>query len=74
MNTKWIAVLILIVALSAVAIVATDAQTQSKTPSQAAQLEKIVEQNEKIISGQAEILKAVSQMREDIMILKRRSS
>jgi len=72
MNTKqWIAVVALMVAL----IVVVHAQTtQPKAPSQAAQLDKIIQQNEKILSGQDEILKAVTQLREDMVVLKRRSS
>jgi hypothetical protein len=75
MNTKWIAVLTLAVALIAGAIVVAHAQNQPKTASsQGGQLDKIVQQNEKILSGQQEILKAISQLRDDVLILKRRSS
>ena len=74
MNTKWIAVLTLAVVLSAGALVVAHAQTQPKALSQAAQLDKIIQQNEKILSNEEEILKAISQLREDVLILKRRSS
>jgi hypothetical protein len=74
MNTKWIAVITLAVALIAGAIVVAHAQTQPKAAPQTAQLDKIIEQNEKILSNQGEILKAISQLHEDIVVLKRRSS
>ena len=74
MNTKWIAVLTLTVALVAGAVMVAHAQTQPKAPSQAAQLDKIIQQNEKILSNQDVILKAISEIHEDLLILKRRSS
>ena len=74
MNTKWIAVITMAVALIAGALVVAHAQTQPKAAAQGAQLDKIIEQNEKILSGQQEILKAIGEMRQDILVLKRRSS
>ena len=74
MNTKWIAVLVVTVALVAGAMVVAHAQNQPKAASQASQLDKIIQQNEKILSNQEDILKAISQLREDLLILKRRSS
>jgi hypothetical protein len=74
MNTKWIAVLTLAVVLIAGAVMVAHAQTQPKATPQATQLDKIIQQNEKILSGQGEILKGISQLREDLLILKHRSS
>ena len=74
MNTKWIAVLTVAMALVVGAIVVANAQNPPKAASQGSQLDKIIEQNNKILSSQDEILKTLSQFREDLLILKRRSS
>jgi acid phosphatase family membrane protein YuiD len=72
MNTKkCIAAVALMVAL----IVVVHAQTtQPKAPSQAAQLDKIIQQNDKILSNQDEIIKAIGELHQDLVVLKRRSS
>jgi hypothetical protein len=74
MNTKWIAVLTVAVVLVAGAVAVAHAQTQPKAASQAAQLDKIIQQNEKVLSNQDEILKGISELRADMLILKHRSS
>lgn len=74
MNTKWIAVIVVTVALVAGAMVVAHAQNPPKAASQTGQLDKIIQQNEKILSNQEQILGAISQLREDLLILKRRSS
>ncbi len=76
MNTKWIAALAVVVALTAGALMVAQAQNQPKAAVAQAdvKLDKLIQQNEKILSNQEEILKAISQLREDLLILKRRSS
>ena len=76
MNTKWIAALAVAVALTAGALMVAQAQNQPKVAVAQAdvKLDKIIQQNEKILSNEEEILKAISQLREDVLILKRRSS
>ncbi|MGD0016140.1 MAG: hypothetical protein ABSC38_01285 [Verrucomicrobiia bacterium] len=76
MNTKWIAILVVTVALVAGALMVAQAQNQPKAAAAQAdaKLDKIIQQNEKILSNQGTILGAIADLRESILILKRRSS
>ena len=76
MNTKWIAVLAVAVALTAGALMIAQAQNQPQAAAAQADVkfDKLIQQNEKILSNQEHILNALAEMRESILILKRRSS
>lgn len=50
------------------------APTQPKAPPPDPRIDKVIEQNVQILKNQDEILKSLSDMKESLLILKRRSS
>ena len=70
---KIAAALCVAAALVAGTFVVAQAQNQQKPPSDP-RIDKILEQNEQILKNQEEIIKTLADLKESILILKRRSS
>ncbi|HUJ10896.1 MAG TPA: hypothetical protein VL171_12795 [Verrucomicrobiae bacterium] len=76
MNTKLVAVVALAVGVVAGSFFISQAQGQTKTTLAAAdpRIDKLIEQNEKILKNQDEILKELADLKEGVLQIRRRSS
>jgi erythromycin esterase-like protein len=74
MNKKLLTVLCLAGALAAATFVWAQSKDSDQTSSADSRMDRVLEQNEKILKNQEEILKQLSDIRETVMVLKRRSS
>lgn len=74
MNTKLVAILALAAALVAGSLFVAQAQNQTKLPPADTRIDKLLEQNEKILKNQDEILKQLGDLKEGVLQLRRRSS
>ena len=75
MRTKTVAITILAASLLAGGLLI--AQTQTETKSAAAsdsRIDKIIEQNEKILKNQEEMLKELADLKEGVLQMRRRTS
>ena len=67
--------LFLTVAVAALLVAGTFAIAQAPTqPKADPRIDKLLEQNEQILKNQGEIMKSLADMKESLLILKRRSS
>ena len=74
MNTKFVPILTLAVGLVAGSFFVAQAQSETKPAPPDARIDKIVEQNEKILKTQDDILKALADIKEGVLQIRRRSS
>ncbi len=76
MNTKFAAIFALAVGLVAGSLFMAQAQTQApvKSPPPDTRIDKIIDQNEQILKNQDQMMKELSDLKEGILQLRRRSS
>ena len=76
MNTKYVATFALAVGLVAGSLFLAQAQSDVKpvAPAPDARIDKLLEQNEKILKNQDEILKELADIKEGVLQARRRSS
>jgi hypothetical protein len=74
MNTKFVPILTLAVGLIAGSLFVAQAQSETKPAPPDTRIDKIVEQNEKILKTQDDILKALADLKEGVLQIRRRSS
>jgi len=76
MNTKFAAIFALAVGLIAGSLFMAQAQTQApvKPPPSDMRIDKIIDQNEQILKNQDQIMKDLSDLKEGVLQLRRRSS
>ena len=74
MNTKFVPILMLAVGLVAGSLFVAQAQSEPKPASPDARIDKLIEQNDKILKGQNDILKALTDLKEGVLQIRRRSS
>lgn len=74
MNTKIVAIFVLAAGLIAGSFFYAQAQSENKSPAPDPRIDKLIEQNEKILKNQDEILKQLADVKEGVLQLRRRSS
>jgi hypothetical protein len=77
MNAKYVAIFALAAGLIAGSLFVAEAQSESKPVAPAAadsRIDKILDQNEKILKNQDEILKDLADIKEGVLQVRRRSS
>ncbi|MGA2140694.1 MAG: hypothetical protein ABSH14_17720 [Verrucomicrobiia bacterium] len=74
MNTKFVPILMLAVGLVAGSLFVAQAQSETKPAPPDTRIDKLLEQNEKILKNQDDILKALTDLKEGVLQLRRRSS
>jgi hypothetical protein len=74
MNTKFVPILALAVGLVAGSLFVARAQSETKPAPPDARIDKLLEQNEKVLKNQDDILKALADLKEGVLQLRRRSS
>jgi hypothetical protein len=74
MNTKFVAILALAVGLVAGSLFVAQAQSEIKPAPPDPRVDKLLEQNEKILKTQDEILKQLADIKEGLLQVRRRSS
>ena len=74
MNTKFVPILMLAVGLVAGSLFVAQAQSETKPAPPDARIDKLLEQNEKILKNQDDILKALTDLKEGVLQIRRRSS
>lgn len=74
MNIKHVAILALAAGLIAGSLFITHAQGENKPAASDPRIDKLIEQNEKILKNQDEILKQLGELKEGVVQLRRRSS
>jgi hypothetical protein len=74
MNTKFVPILALAVGLVAGSLFVAQAQSETKPAPPDARIDKLLEQNEKILKNQDDILKALTDLKEGVLQIRRRSS
>jgi hypothetical protein len=74
MNIKHVAILALAAGLIAGSLFITQAQGENKPAASDPRIDKLIEQNEKILKNQDEILKQLGELKEGVVQLRRRSS
>lgn len=74
MNTKHVAIFALAAALIAGSLFIAQAQSENKPAVSDPRIDKLIEQNEKILKNQDEILKQLGEVKEGILQVRRRSS
>jgi hypothetical protein len=74
MNVKYAAVFALAAGLIAGSLFIAQAQGDVKPPAPDSRIDKIIEQNEKILKNQDEILKDLADIKEGVLQARRRSS
>ncbi len=74
MNTKIVAIFALAAGLIAGSFFIAQAQSENKPAALDPRIDKLFEQNEKILKNQDEILKQIAEVKEGVLQLRRRSS
>jgi hypothetical protein len=74
MNTKFVAILTLAVGLVAGSLFVAQAQSETKPAAPDARIDKLIEQNTRILKNQDEILKQLADIKEGVLQVRRRSS
>ena len=76
MNTKFVAIFALAVGLVAGSLFMAQAQTEPKPalPPPDPRIDKLLDQNEQILKNQDQIMKDLSDLKEGVLQLRRRSS
>ena len=74
MNAKIVAVFAVATALVAGSLFVARAQTETKAPPPDPRIDKLLDQNEKILKNQDEILKDLGDLKEGVLQLRRRTS
>jgi hypothetical protein len=74
MNIKYAAIFALAVGLVAGSLFIAQAQSEVKPPPPDTRIDKLLEQNEKILKNQDEILKELADIKEGVLQVRRRSS
>ena len=74
MNTKIVAIFALAAGLIAGCLFIAQAWGESKTTASDPRLDKLIEQNEKILKNQDEILKELADLKEGVLQMRRRTS
>jgi hypothetical protein len=74
MNTRLVAVAAVAVVVSAGSLFVAHAQTELKAPPADPRIDKLIEQNEKVLKNQDDILKKLDEMNKGILQLRVRSS
>jgi hypothetical protein len=74
MRTKTVAITILAAGLLAGGFLIAQAQPDSKPASSDARIDKIIEQNEKILKNQEDMLKELADLKEGVLQMRRRTS
>ena len=76
MNTKYIAIFALVAGLVGGSLFMAQAQSDVKpvAPAPDARIDKLLEQNEKILKNQDEIIKTLADIKEGVLQARRRSS
>ena len=74
MNTKLVAVFVLAAGLIAGSLFVAQAQNVAKPAAPDPRIDKIIEQNEKILKNQDEILRQLADLKEGMLQVRRRSS
>ena len=74
MNSKFVAILMLAVGLVAGSLFVAQAQSETKPAPPDARIDKLLEQNERILKNQDEILKQLGDIKEGVLQVRRRSS
>ena len=74
MNAKYVAIFALAAGLIAGSLFVAQAQSEVKPPPPDTRIDKLLEQNEKILKNQDEILKELADIKEGVLQVRRRSS
>ena len=78
MNAKYVAIFVLAAGLVAGSLFIAQAQSETKPPvapvAADPRIDKLLEQNEKILKNQDEILKELADIKEGVLQVRRRSS
>ena len=74
MNAKFVPILALAAGLVAGSLFMAQAQTEVKPPRPDPRIDKVIDQNEQILKNQDQILKDLSDLKEGVLQLRRRSS
>ena len=74
MNIKYAAVFALAAGLVAGSLFIAQAQSDVKSPVPDARIDKLLDQNEKILKNQDDILKELGEIKEGVLQVRRRSS
>jgi hypothetical protein len=74
MNTKTVALFVVAAGLIAGSLFVAHAQGENKTATPDPRIDKLIEQNEKILKNQDAILKDLADLKEGVLQLRRRSS
>ena len=75
MRTKTVAITILAASLLAGGFLIAQAQTETKSAAASdSRIDKIIEQNEKILKNQEEMLKELADLKEGVLQMRRRTS
>ena len=74
MNIKSIAIFALAAGLIAGSLFIAQAQSENKAAASDPRIDKLIEQNEKILKNQDEILKQLGEVKEGVLQIRRRSS
>jgi cytochrome oxidase Cu insertion factor (SCO1/SenC/PrrC family) len=74
MNKKYAAVFALAAALVTGSLFMAQAQTQVKPPPSDSRIDKLLEQSDQILKNQDQIMKDLSDLKEGVLQLRRRSS
>jgi len=74
MNTKTVALVVVAAGLIAASLFMATAQAQTKPAGSDPRIDKLIEQNEKILKNQEDIQKQLADIKEGILQLRRRSS
>ncbi|HUI07404.1 MAG TPA: hypothetical protein VL486_10415 [Verrucomicrobiae bacterium] len=74
MNIRLVALFALVAGLIAGSLFVARAQSESKSAVLDPRIDKLIEQNEKILKNQDDILKQLADLKEGVLQLRRRSS
>ena len=74
MNTKYVAIFALAIGLVVGSLFMAQAQTEVKPPPPDPRVDKLLDQNEQILKNQDQIMKDLSDIKEGMLQLRRRSS
>jgi hypothetical protein len=74
MNRKFVAIFVLAAALVAGGLFVVQAQTPVKPPPSDPRIDKLMEQSDQILKNQEQIMKDLSDVKEGVLQLRRRSS
>jgi hypothetical protein len=74
MNAKYIAIFALVAGLITGSLFVAQAQTDVKPPAPDTRIDKLLDQNEKILKNQDAIMKELDEIKEGVLQVRRRSS